>query len=121
MTKEEAINVLKTKSCNECFWGCDSPVNCFLGVCDLTKATEIAIESLEMSKWMPIWDKPPDNDGTYLVSYYYDDFGGKRQGVSIATYGNQGKWYFSGHWWNNDDNNGRPIKAWMPLPKRYGE
>lgn len=46
MTREEAINVLKTDSCYECSWGCNSPASCHCSGCDLAEATRIAIESL---------------------------------------------------------------------------
>ena len=73
MTKEEAINVLKTRSCYECSWGCYSPVSCSCGSCDLTEAAEIAIESLETPKWIPVTERFPKEGDSYII--YHESFG----------------------------------------------
>lgn len=47
MTYEEAIITLKTESCTDCSYGCDSPINCTCEGCKLKTAAGIAIEALE--------------------------------------------------------------------------
>lgn len=47
MTYEEAIITLKTESCTDCSYGCDSPINCISEGCEVKIATEIAIEAIE--------------------------------------------------------------------------
>ena len=47
MTKEEAINVLKTDGCYDCTFGCFSPFDCKNDLCDVKEATQMAIKALE--------------------------------------------------------------------------
>lgn len=47
MTREEAIEILKTDGCYECAVEKDSPYNCCDGGCEIRKAYYMAIESLE--------------------------------------------------------------------------
>lgn len=107
MTREEAINVLKTKSCTDCFWGCDSPVKCFVGGCDLAEATEIAIEALEAQGWIPTKERLPDEKDEVLVTTSWGD-------VCMAWCDN-GKW--RAEYINEYDDD--EIVAWMPLPEVY--
>ena len=102
MKREEAINVLKTRSCYECTWGCDSPVSCHCGGCDLAEATSIAIESLETFGWIPVTERLPEDTGKYLVTV-------KNGNVYAGTYDK-----FSGTFQC-------AATAWMELPEPYGE
>ena len=47
MTREEAIEILKTDGCYECAVEKDSPYNCSNGGCEIREAYYMAIESLE--------------------------------------------------------------------------
>lgn len=47
MTEHEAIEILKTESCYECSYGCDSPVTCTCESCAIKDAVNIAIKALE--------------------------------------------------------------------------
>ena len=46
MTKEEAIEVLKSKSCTDCY-GADDAYNCPDCECPVKEAIHIAVETLE--------------------------------------------------------------------------
>lgn len=58
MTYEEAIITLKTESCTDCSYGCDSPINCTCEGCKLKTAAGIAIEAIEKQI-----QKKPDFEG----------------------------------------------------------
>lgn len=47
MTVPEAIEVLKTESCYECSYGCESPYSCAVANCPLRDAVIMAIECME--------------------------------------------------------------------------
>ena len=47
MTREEAIEVLKTDGCSNCSWGCVTPTKCENKECPVPKALEMAISALE--------------------------------------------------------------------------
>ena len=103
MTREEAINVLKTRSCYKCFWDCDTPLNCHvIGGCDLKEATKVAIKSLEQPKWISVKERFPKEGNPYLI--YHESFG-----IRIDTRLN-GEWKTYG----NDT-----VLAWMPLPEPW--
>lgn len=102
MTKEEAVNVLKTRSCYECSCGCYSPVSCSCGGCDLTEATEIAIELLEQPKWIPVTERFPKEGDSYII--YHESFG-----IRIDM-------RINGEWKTYGDDT---VLAWMPLPEPY--
>lgn len=107
MTREEAINVLKTRSCYKCFWDCDTPLNCHvIGGCDLKEATKVAIESLEQPKWIPVTERLPNETDEYLVCYDNGD-------VSTDWFGFTDYGLIAGF---DED-----IIAWMERPKPYKE
>ena len=112
MTREEAINVLKTRSCYECSWGCDSPVSCHCGGCDLTEATEMAIEALEAQGWIPTKERLPDESGWYIVTW--EDMSKISRRLSTAKFikYNSGLGRFEHYEWSG-------IIAWMPFPEVY--
>ncbi len=123
MTREEAINVLKTRSCYECSWGCDSPVSCHCGGCDLAEATRIAIESLEAFGWIPTSERLPEEDGHYIVAIKNGWFPNNVIPIDILRY-EGGKWKYYFGFENDDfedDDFENPITAWMPLPEPYEE
>ena len=74
--------------------------------CD-RKALDMAIKALEQTRWIPVSERLPEEDGLYLVT---DAFGAyppyvlKREKASLL---NCAKW--------------ATIVAWMPLPKPYEE
>lgn len=105
MTKEEAINILKTRSCYKCFWDCDNPLNCHvIGGCDLKEATKAAIESLEQPKWIPVTDRLPKENGRYIVT-------NSALGMVDWNIWVNGEWLYP---------NGTVV-AWMPLPSPYAK
>lgn len=110
MTNKEAINVLKTRSCYECSWGCDSPVSCHCGGCDLAEATRIAIESLEAPRWIPVTERLPEEDCPVLVYIFGDS-------PYIAWINRDGEWQTEEFIIDCD----YLPKAWMPLPEPYEE
>lgn len=116
MTRGEAINVLKTRSCYECSWGCDSPVSCHCGGCDLAEATRVAIESLETFGWIPVTERLPEKGGWYLVTWE-DQFKTVR-GVTVSEFIEPKGLTDIGHF---EGFVLREITAWMPLPEPYKE
>ena len=69
MSIEDALNVIKTESCYECSFGCDSAYQCNNAGCPLREAVHVAVEALERvepkrGKWKPI-------DLTWGRSFYY--------------------------------------------------
>lgn len=56
MTREEAIEILKTDSCMDCAVGAQSPCTCeFDGHCDIKDAMEVAIKALEQEPRKGHW------------------------------------------------------------------
>lgn len=117
MTKQEAIQVLETKGCYECSGGCQSPIDCNNVLCELRQATEMAIKSLQQTKWIPCNERLPQENGLYLVSYHYKEFGMICEGVTCAAFGNKQRWFLDGWWVNTGEH--CPVKAWMTLPEFY--
>lgn len=109
MTNKEAIHALKTRTCYECSYGCESPVLCSCFDCDLKKATILATEALERAEWVPVSERLPEHHKEVLVT-----------GVSAIS----GKKVYSVKVWDVD--RWRPESApsirwdaWMPLPEAY--
>ena len=109
MTREEAINVLKTDSCYECSWGCDSPVSCHCGGCDLAEATRIAIESLEVFEWVPVTERLPEDEEMKLVTCR------TKKGILNVNRA----YYMDEAWHGSGTMSG--VVAWMELPEPYEE
>lgn len=135
MTREEAINVLKTDSCYECSWGCDSPGSCHCGGCDLAEATRIAIESLEVFEWIPVTERLPEDLKPVNITYinedpapYYEHIKGIPFTATAIYY--RGGWYWwsctcvdvlaeYGHSYSDSMDEGIEVKAWKPLPRPW--
>ena len=116
MTREEAINVLKTDSCYECSWGCDSPVSCHCGGCDLAEATRIAIESLEVFEWVPVTDRLPKLKESHYVSGWVICSDNEER----ICFGRVEENIFGQMLWNCErDGVSGKVVAWMPLPEPY--
>lgn len=119
MTREEAINVLKTDSCYECSWGCDSPGSCHCGGCDLAEATRIAIESLEVFEWVPVTERLPkitEHHVSEVVICYLSNGAYCFGSLEENPFG-QTRWSCE-----RDDEYHQPVGkvlAWMPLPEPY--
>lgn len=55
---KDAINTLKTESCYECTYGCESPFSCESEFCKLKEAVMLAVKHLEMQiEKMPYTDE----------------------------------------------------------------
>ena len=61
MTREEAIEILKTDGCYECYVETDNPYVCNNGGCEIREAYYMAIEALEQKRGE--WKY----DGTYYI------------------------------------------------------
>ena len=64
-----------------------------------------AIELLEQTRWIPVSERLPEEDGCYLVT----TTGTNNDIIDIA-------YYTEGIW-----NKASRIRAWMPLPESYKE
>ena len=131
MTREEAINMFKSliegkSQLNAC--GIDSEYGFRCGE-RFFKALEIAIKVLEKTRWIPISERLPKEDGCYLVTaelvvgksiVEISSFAKNLYSVDEYEFSNKkGK---SG-WYNYDDDYGywlnEEVIAWMPLPEPY--
>lgn len=68
----------------------------------ITEAFDMAIKALEESRWIPITERKPEEDGEYLFSIR----------SSLGDYVMEG-WVRDGEYRLYD------VVAWMPLPKPY--
>jgi len=106
MTKIEAIEILKTQSCTDCY-SADDAYHCPDGGCPVREATHIAIEALESTRWIPVSERLPKQD-KYVFVYLFGD------SPYIA-------WHDGIDWCTDEfvlDTDEEPLE-WMSLPKRY--
>lgn len=96
MTKEEAIRLLKTQRINGD---------------DLHKAFDMAIKALEDSRWIPVTERLPEEDGDYLVCIN-GTVANIKGDIQIFKW-LHGRWLLN---WMKDC-----VTAWMPLPMPYEE
>ena len=112
MTREEARNILKNKSCVDCAAMCAYPLENPEGYCEYADAIRMAIKELKQSeqKWISCSERPPE-DGTEVFVYLFE-----RKDPYIA-------WVEDCRWYTEDfevEKENYPI-AWMPLPEPYRE
>lgn len=120
MTREEAIEILKTDSCVDCGVGSQSSYTCtFDGHCDIKKAMKMAIKALEQEpKWIPVSERLPEEFQRVLVTIV--NYNGDKV-VRVAEYYNRrGVGVFqvkeNHEQWEVGEEG---LLAWMPLPKPY--
>ena len=70
---------------------------------DDDEAIDMAIKALEQTRWIPVSERLPKEDGCYLVT----TTGTNNDIIDIAYY-TDGIWHKASK-----------IKAWMPLPEPY--
>ena len=70
-------------------------------------ALQMAIKALEESRWIPVTERLPEEDGDYLTTKI-NDFDEPILGMT---------YYRKGWGWSTS----YKITAWMPLPKPYEE
>ncbi len=110
MTNKEAIYALKTRTCYECSYGCESPILCSCFDCDLKKSTILATEALERAEWISVSERLPENMNRVLIAKRIID---EDTVIDIG-------WYFAGEkTWYTNDFLVADVVAWMKLPKRY--
>jgi hypothetical protein len=79
--------------------------------------TDIAIQALEQTRWIPVSEKLPKDRREVLVTAYWHE----TYQIMIASY------FGDGLWWcvpfNNCGEHMQRLnpKAWMPLPEPYKE
>lgn len=145
MTKEEAIKVLKTQSCTDCY-SADDAYYCPDRECPVREATHMAIAALESTRWIPVSERPPECEQEVMICT-------KKAVVTSAIYEDgtipevDSEWHWEDidyagwneeedcgiipeGWWENrhfnpDDVYNNPVDqevvAWMPLPEPYQE
>lgn len=94
MTNEEAIKAIKA----------NYPSG---GYEDLCKALDMAIKALEDSRWIPVTERLPEEDGDYLVTT--SSFYGTTIFVTTRNF-SDGEWTYD-----------RAVTAWAELPKPFEE
>lgn len=90
MTNQEAIERIKS-------------IKSKVSLYDDVLALRMAEEALEKTKWIPVSERLPEEDGCYLVT----TTGTNNDIIDIAYY-TDGIWHKASR-----------IKAWMPLPAPY--
>lgn len=79
--------------------------------------TDVAIQALEQTRWIPCSERTPEDRREVLVTAYWHE----TYQVMMASYFGDGLW-----WCVPFNNSGEHMqrlkpKAWMPLPERYKE
>ena len=135
MTRAEVIEMLKTeKACVErqdrkpqCNRYCESCDLC-MPIEKVLEGYELAIQALEQTRWMPVSERLPEQDGDYFVCYeegYQEDYGLPNTGiVGFEVYCESfGYWHehFDHHTMGSlgSDWEKIPVVAWMSLPIPY--
>lgn len=90
MTKEEAIKAIKA----------NYPSGGYERLCE---ALDMAIEALDDSRWIPVTERLPDEEGAYIVTVR--DIFGNGYVTREWFYGNEWSYSF--------------VTAWMPLLEPY--
>jgi hypothetical protein len=120
MTNKEAIHALKTRTCYECSYGCESPVLCSCFDCDLKKATILATEALERAEWIPVTERLPETSDNVLVTYILHSdrllAGAKIVRTVVTANCCNEDWFPHDCEFNFELVD---VLAWMPLPKPY--
>lgn len=101
MTNEEAISLLrqvKEAILNSNSW--DETTNE-----PITDSFDMAIKALEDSRWIPVTERLPEEDGDYLVTT--SSLYGATKYVTTRDF-SEGRWTYDS-----------AVTAWMPLPKPY--
>lgn len=114
MTREEARNILRNKSCVDCVNRCAYPLENQEGYCEYADAISMAIEALKadvpdmnVGKWIPCSERLPAENGNYLVTAIWK---GKLE-VDMDYF------QFGCMWDDYRDN----VIAWQKLPEPYKE
>lgn len=103
MKKEEAVKALKRIR--------DEAMNEFVGELEDYEAFDVAIESLKAQEWIPVSEKLPEEEGSYLITSNMADELKEVLETFYIPASNMADgmpyWDYSG------------VIAWMPLPEPY--
>ena len=75
-------------------------------------AVGMAIKALKDSRWIPVTERLPEEEGAYIVTERDKD-------MEYPCYVMR-EWYVNGKW-SRVDTLGFEVTAWMPLPEPYEE
>ena len=81
------------------------------------KALEMAIKALEQTRWIPVSERLPEEDGQYLITVKYKHINDDYDDI----FAEHGEW-FDGKWDNTIFGHCGEVEniiAWMPLPQPY--
>ena len=89
-------------------------------------ALQMAIKALEDSRWIPVTERLPEENGRYLVTRGLKACGALWNRIYIANYSDLMGIKSERIWWQgnvgkSDFERFDDVIAWMPLPIRYGE
>lgn len=109
MTREEAIKELRDASDSEVRYG--DTENHYNEVLKRIEALDMAIKALKQTRWIPVSERLPKENGFYLATYDGEICGENEPFTGLAEYEN-GKWV-------DDEEDYQCVLAWMPLPEPY--
>ena len=79
--------------------------------------TDVAIQALEQTRWIPCSERLPKENGNYLAFYRTSDESDSLEFMTVDHFNEGGGWLH--------EENGRKaykkVIAWLPLPEPYKE
>lgn len=111
MTYKEAIETIKI-AIAEVEW--NYPM-------DYAIAFDKAIEALEKMMWIPVSERLPDNNGTYLITVSSYDETASIEYITVDHGNSDGGFLHFETKKNPKAKSGKVVTAWMPAPEPYKE
>ena len=109
MTNQEAIELLKAPLKSEVY------VNLHIAFSEALRMAIKALEQQESERWIPVSERLPEKDGTYIVTqatHSLRDYGKILRYDTCQVDFTQGRWRRAKN---------LEVIAWRPLPKPYTE
>ena len=115
-SKEQNLTIAKCETCtnkqDRCLYG-DCPAEYEI-VQRLAAYEDTGMEPEQIHGWIPVWERLPDKNGCYLISYTdYDNKTDEIAKVEICEFAKDND--IDVEFWKSG------FDAWMPLPEPYRE